>query len=87
MTTPPRAALCGSATVFVVRDVPRSVEHYRDALGFDTEFTYGEPSYYAGLERDGVTLHLQAASHTTRQLGQSGLHVFVTDVDALYLRE
>ena len=84
MTTPPRAALCGSATVFVVQDVLESVQHYRDVLGFHTEFTYGEPTFYAGVERDGVTVHLQAASHTERQPGQGGLNVFVTDVDALY---
>ena len=45
----PAATLCGAATLFVVRDVLRSVEHYRDALGFRTEFTYGEPTFYEEL--------------------------------------
>ena len=84
MSTPPTVTLCGSATIFVVRDVPRSVAHYRDVLGFHTEFVYGEPTFYAGVERDGVTVHLQAATHTKRQPGQGGINVFVTDVDALY---
>jgi uncharacterized glyoxalase superfamily protein PhnB len=84
MTRPSPVALCGSATVFVVRDVLRSVEHYRDALGFHTDFVYGEPTFYAGVERDGVLIHLQAASETKRQPGQGGLNVFVADVDALY---
>ena len=78
------AALCAAATVFVVKDLRRSVEHYRDALGFRTEFTYGEPAYYAIVERDGVTLHLLAASETKRPPGQGGVYVFVTGVDALY---
>ena len=84
MSHPSRASLCGAATVFVVHDVLRAVEHYRDVLGFHTVFTYGEPTFYAGVERDSVTIHLQAASATKRQPGQGALNVFVTDVDALY---
>jgi hypothetical protein len=66
----------------VVRDVLRSVEHCRDALGFHTDFLYGEPTFYAGVERDGVSIHLQAASETKRQPGHGALNVFVADVDA-----
>ena len=77
-------SLCGAATLFVVQDVLRSVEHYRDALGFRTEFTYGEPTFYAGVERDGVVIHLQAASQTKRHPGHGALNIFVNDSDALY---
>jgi uncharacterized glyoxalase superfamily protein PhnB len=85
MTTVSSAAtLCGSATVFVVQDVLRSVEHYRDVFGFQTNFTYGEPTFYAGVARDGITIHLQAASATKRQVGQGSLYLFVSDVDALF---
>ncbi|HYK15192.1 MAG TPA: VOC family protein [Burkholderiales bacterium] len=84
MTNPSAVSLCGAAIVFVVQDVLRSVEHYRDVLGFHTEFTYGEPTFYAGVERDDLVIHLQAASETKRQPGQGALYVFVTDVDALY---
>ncbi len=41
MTNPVAATLCGAATLFVVKDVLRSVEHYRDALGFRTELRMG----------------------------------------------
>ena len=81
MKTP---VLCGAATVFVVRDVLRAVEHYCEVLGFRTEFTYGQPTFYAGVERDDVTIHLQAADQSKRQPGQGAVNVFVTDVDALY---
>jgi uncharacterized glyoxalase superfamily protein PhnB len=84
MTKPSAGALCGAATVLVVRDVLRSVEHYRDVLGFRTEFTYGEPTFYAGVERDAVVIHLQAASETKRQPGHGAVNIFVTDVDGLY---
>ena len=76
--------LHGAAPVFVVRDVLKSVEHYRDVLGFEIEFLYGEPTYYAGVERGNVLIHLQAASESRRQPGQQAINVFVSDVDALY---
>ena len=76
--------LRGAAPVFVVQDVRRSVEHYRDVLGCRTEFLYGEPTFYAGVERDNVLIHLQAAKESRRQPGQAAMNVFVTDVDALY---
>ena len=53
-------------------------------LGFHIEFTYGEPTFYAGVERDSVAIHLQAASETKRQPGQGAVNIFVTDVDTLY---
>jgi uncharacterized glyoxalase superfamily protein PhnB len=84
MASPAEVSLVGSATVLVVQDVLRSVQHYCEVLGFHTEFTYGEPTFYAGVERDGVLIHLQAASETKRQPGHGALNVFVTDVDALY---
>lgn len=84
MTSHAGGSLRGAATVFVVRDVSRAVEHYRDALGFRTEFAYGEPVFYAGMERDAVLIHLQAAGETARQPGQGAVYIFVTDVDALY---
>jgi uncharacterized glyoxalase superfamily protein PhnB len=78
------ASLCGAATILVVQDVLRSVEHYRDLLGFRTDFTYGAPTLFAGVERDGVVIHLEAASQTKRQPGHGALNIFVTDVDAFY---
>ena len=84
MTTPSTSSLRAVATIFVVQDVTRSIQHYRDALGFRVEFTYGEPTFYAGVERDNVLIHLQAAADTKRQPGQAAVYVFVTEVDALY---
>jgi hypothetical protein len=83
VTRPSAVSLCGAATVFA-QDVLRSVEHYRDVLGFHTEFTYGQPTFYAGVERDAVIIHLQAATETKRQPGQGAVNIFVTDVNALY---
>lgn len=74
----------GAAAVFVVRDIEASLTHYRDALGFAVAFRYGEPTFYAGLCRDELQLHLIAARATARPAGASALCVFVEDVDAFH---
>jgi uncharacterized glyoxalase superfamily protein PhnB len=84
MTNPAKPKLVGAATLFVVQDVLASVAHYRDVLGFKVVFTYGEPTFYGGVERDNLLIHLQAARQTKRHVGQGASNVFVTEVDALY---
>ena len=76
--------MVGAATVFVVSDITRSIEHYRDALGFTVTFQYGSPTFYACLCRDEVALHLLAAHRTRRLPGNGGICVFVRDVDGVY---
>jgi catechol 2,3-dioxygenase-like lactoylglutathione lyase family enzyme len=76
--------MVGAATVFVVSDIARSVEHYCDRLGFTVTFQYGEPVFYACLRRDEVALHLLAAQETKRIPGNGGICVFVNDVDGVY---
>jgi len=82
--TEERPMLIGSATVFVVGDITKSIAHYRDALGFDVTFQYGQPTFYACLCRDEVALHLLAAQETKRLPGNGGICVFVRDVDRVY---
>jgi catechol 2,3-dioxygenase-like lactoylglutathione lyase family enzyme len=76
--------MVGAATVFVVSNIGRSIEHYRDVLGFTVTFQYGNPTFYVCLCRDEVALHLLAAHETKRIPGNGGICVFVTDVDAVH---
>ena len=73
-----------SITVFTVKDVMESLAYYREKLCFDAAFEYGKPTFYVGLCSGNVTLHLIAASKTTRQPGQGAVSIFVDDVDALH---
>jgi uncharacterized glyoxalase superfamily protein PhnB len=82
--TEERPMLVGAATVFIVSDIARSMEHYRDALGFTVTFQYGKPIFYACLCRDEVSLHLLAAHESKRLPGNGGICVFVNDVDAVH---
>ncbi|UWU74860.1 VOC family protein [Bradyrhizobium huanghuaihaiense] len=76
--------MAGAATVFVVSDIAASLAFYRDVLGFEVTFEYGQPLSYVCLCCDEVGLHLLAASRTKRLAGQGGLCIFVRDVDQLY---
>ncbi len=46
------AKITGSAPILLVADVMRSVEHYRDKLGFEVVDTFGEPVDFAIMRRD-----------------------------------
>jgi uncharacterized glyoxalase superfamily protein PhnB len=76
--------MTGAATVFTVRDMTESVEHYCNALGFAVTFQYGNPIFYTCLCRDEVALHLLSAQQTKRLPGNGAVCVFVKDVDSLH---
>ena len=46
------------AQVFV-RDVDRSTAWYRDVLGFEVDYIYGEPPFYAQVRRNAVAFNLR----------------------------
>ena len=83
---------------FLVDDVYKSAEHYRDVLGFQFQQFWGEPPAFVMVYRDGVQIMLRQPATTgesvvrpNRQRVQHALdaYVHVRDVDALYaeLRE
>ena len=74
----------GSTTVFTVKNVMESLAYYRDKIGFDVAFEYGEPTFYVGLCSGEVTLHLISAGQTPRQPGHGAVSIFVDDVDAVH---
>ncbi|UFZ03923.1 VOC family protein [Bradyrhizobium ontarionense] len=82
--TEEQAMMVGAATVFVVSNIAKSIEHYRDALGFTITLQYGAPTFYVCLCRDEVSLHLLAAHETKRLPGNGGICVFVKDVDRVH---
>ena len=50
------------APQFLVDDLSAAVAYYRDCLGFQTDFVY--ESFYAGVSRDGFSIHLKCAAKT-----------------------
>jgi len=76
--------MCGSTTIFTVRDVAASLAYYRDSVGFDVAFEYGTPTFYVGLCSGEVSLHLIAAAEAPRPPGHGAVSIYVDDVDALH---
>jgi uncharacterized glyoxalase superfamily protein PhnB len=91
MTTPSSARaprVKGIAPQFLVDDLEKAIGYYRDELGFDVDFVY--QSVYAGVSRDGASIHLKRARKTIadrahrKSNDHSDAYVDVSNVDALF---
>lgn len=75
---------------FLVADAVAAAEFYRDKLGFEVEFTLGEPWTFAAVIRSGICIYLKQIDgpEPSRQFKAEGGHydayIFTTDVKALY---
>lgn len=86
-----RSKLKSVAPQFVVTDVVRTAEYYRDQLGFTILGYFAEPPVYAMVARDGVELHFgkgDAGAIVPNERLRKGLgndvYIWVTDIHALY---
>jgi catechol 2,3-dioxygenase-like lactoylglutathione lyase family enzyme len=57
---------------FVVADIDRSIEFYTKKLGFDIDFRYED--FYAGIVKDGFSIHLKLADPPNENRGNRGNH-------------
>jgi uncharacterized glyoxalase superfamily protein PhnB len=82
------ASLTGIAPQLLVDDLPAAMAYYREKLGFGVDFCY--ESFYAGVSRDGIAIHLKCAPKTAsdrahrRQQEHLDAYISVTGVAALY---
>ena len=79
------------APQFVVPDVVKSAEYYRDRFGFEILGYFLDPPVFAIVSRDGAEIHLGKSDNGDVNLNDSvrkGLgtdaYIFVSDVLALY---
>jgi uncharacterized glyoxalase superfamily protein PhnB len=80
------------APYFVVPDVVKSAEFYRDKLGFTFGKMWGEPPCFTMVGRGGITIMLKSVagrhlSSPNNRLNQDccwDAYVWVEDADALY---
>jgi uncharacterized glyoxalase superfamily protein PhnB len=56
---PPRPVLTSISAQLFVTDIQKSCNFFNDKLGFGTDFTYGEPPFYAQVSRDNARLALR----------------------------
>lgn len=66
-----------------VKDLDRALQFYRDLLGFEIQFTNGNPISFAVVKQGEAELHLgvQAA-----KAGSFHAHLMVDDLDAVHDR-
>src|SRR5258708_24819572 len=84
--------LLGIAPYFLVRDVVKAAEYYRDALGFSYPRFWGEPPKFCMPHRDGLIIMLSQAQDAliirpnakARRDESWDAYVWVKDADALY---
>jgi catechol 2,3-dioxygenase-like lactoylglutathione lyase family enzyme len=83
--------LTGIAPQFVVPDVVKTAEFYRDKLGFEILGFFADPPVYAMVRRDSAEMHFGKGDSDTVQLNEalrkglgSDVYIFVTDVNALF---
>jgi uncharacterized glyoxalase superfamily protein PhnB len=78
------------APQFVVPDVVKAAEYYRDVLGFTILGYWLEPPVFAIIERDNITIHFGkgdtdvAQGNVTRREGGLDAYVYVVGIDDLF---
>ena len=70
--------------VLQVSDLDESIQFYKDILGFDHDFTYGAPPYYAGLRMGCISIHLNMADKTSSRVGKGSVFISCDEVDTYY---
>ncbi len=73
-----------AAPVFPVDDATKSAEYYKNTLGFEIRVLFGDPAFYAVVQREGVRIHLSEREDTSRKIEPCTVYVFVRDIDELY---
>ncbi len=63
-----------AAAVFQVSNLEAALKHYKEVLGFEEEFRFGD---YAGLKFGEVYLHLSGHNAHERPLGGGNVYVFL----------
>ena len=79
------------APQFVVPDVVRSAEYYRDMLGFELFGYFLDPAVFAIVRRGGVEIHFGKSStgetisnEAVRKGMGTDAYIFVSDIVALF---
>ncbi|MHB8381471.1 MAG: VOC family protein [Candidatus Binataceae bacterium] len=78
------------APVFLVEDVRRAAEYYRDRLGFELGDYFGEPPEFTIVRRDAVRIAMRRAgerrggSNRAWKPDAIDAYIWVSDIDALY---
>ena len=82
----------GVIPVFLVDEVIETVEYYRDILGFEVDFVYGDPPVYGSVSRDDAIINVSRSEPPGRRNNVTSAgtgngvdaYIVVSDVDDVY---
>lgn len=83
-------AVKSAVPILFVRDVPATAAFFREKLGFETDFLYGDPPFYGSVSRGEACLHLRCvdapnfADLAAREQSLILATIEVSDVRALF---
>jgi catechol 2,3-dioxygenase-like lactoylglutathione lyase family enzyme len=89
-----KAVIAGAEPQLFVADIKASCDFFAGQLGFTIVFAYGEPPFYAQVQRDGARINLRCVEHPVvdaalrdrEQLLAASLTVATTEaIKALFL--
>jgi catechol 2,3-dioxygenase-like lactoylglutathione lyase family enzyme len=89
-----KAVIAGAEPQLFVADIKASCDFFASKLGFTVVFAYGEPPFYAQVQRDGARINLRCVAHPAidptlrdrEQLLAASLIVATTEeIEALFL--
>lgn len=78
------------APQFFTADLAATLQYYQDKLGFETQFIYGEPAFYAGAIRDGLSIFFRVVDSAPPQNAEKykeeylDAYIRVERIDDLY---
>jgi len=78
------------APQFFTADLSSTLQYYQEKLGFETQFTYGEPAFYAGAIRDGMSIFFRKVNFSPQQNAEKyeeeylDVYIRVERIDQLY---
>lgn len=64
-----------------VADIDRALRFYRDVLGFEVAYTYGDPVSFAVIRQGAAQLHLEVQPD---RAGSLHAHLMVDDLDEIH---
>ncbi len=69
--------------ILAVHDLSQAIAFYRDVLGFELSWSWGEPAELAAMCRDGIEITLTCRADSS-PVGTSHVYFGLSDVDACY---
>ncbi len=74
----------GSTAIFAAADIAATVDYYKNVLGFDSSWTWGEPPTFAGVSWGGMNLMFNLQPDLAAKVAGHEHWINADDVDQLY---